>query len=316
MRAASMKSLSNHARGVLLAVIGITLLSPDSLLIRLMEATDMTVLVLRGVFATTMLVILWWWVRRRDQRPGAAGKLSERSAGDRRAEIIYALIWALGAACFVTSIRHTLVANTLIILALIPLFAAVIAVFWLRESPRPHTWLVIIGCLLSVSLIFGVDLNSGHFFGDAFALAAAVLLAFNFCILRRRPRLSPVRGLMYGGLFSTFIALPLADLSSIVPLDYIYGSLLGGIIVPFSFLLLSFSCRLIQPAEVGLIMLLEMLIAPLMVWAVIGEVPELLVVVAGVLILVLLALDSWLTLRQRQQPPPLPARAELGDQSG
>ena len=300
-----MKPLPNHARGVLLAVTGITLLSPDSLLIRLMEATDMTVLVLRGVFATNLLFLLLWWMRRRNQRQGTAGQLSERSAGDRRAEIVYALLWAMGAACFVISIRHTLVANTLIILALIPLFAAVIAVFWLRESPRPHTWLVIIGCLLSVSLIFGVDFNSEHIFGDAFALGAAVLLAFNFCMLRRYPRLNPVRGLTYGSLFSTLIALPFADLSSIVPLDYIYGSLLGGIIVPISFLLLSFSCRLIQPAEVGLIMLLEMLLAPLMVWAVLGEVPELLVVGAGIIILALLALDSWLTLRQKQ--PPLPS---------
>ena len=299
-----MKPLSNHVRGVLLAVIGITLLSPDSLLIRLMEATDITVLVLRGLFATTMLSLLWWWMRRRDQSQGATGKLSERSVGDRRAEIVYALIWAAGAACFVISIRHTLVANTLIILTLIPLFAAIIAVFWLRESPRPHTWFAIIGCLLSVSLIFGVDLNSEHFFGDTFALGAAVLLACNFCMLRRRPRLNPVRGLMYGGVFSTLTALPFADLSSIVPLDYIYGSLLGGIIVPFSFLLLSFSCRLIQPAEVGLIMLLEMFLAPLMVWAVLGEVPELLVIVAGIIILMLLALDSWLTLRQTQHPPP------------
>ena len=287
-----MKSMSNHVRGVLLAVTGITLLSPDSLLIRLMESTSMTVLVLRGVFVTAVLVLLWCWMRRRD-----------RSPGDGRAEVLFALIWAVGAVCFVLSIRHTLVANTLIILALIPLFAAVIAVFWLRESPRPHTWFVIFGCLASVSLIFGVDLDSEHFLGDALALAAAVLLAFNFCLLRRRPRLKPVRGLMYGGLFSTLIALPFADLSSIVPLDYVYGPLLGGLIVPFSFLLISHACRLIQPAEVGLIMLIEMLLAPLMVWAVLGEIPELLVVVAGVLVLMLLVLDSWLTLRQTQQPP-------------
>ena len=288
--------LPAHVLGLILGIGGVLLLSPATLLLRLIDTPEMTVIFVRGIFAFATLSTLWLWIRHRDgNRPGG---LSHRSSADRRAELIFAAVWGLSAVLFIAAVERTLVANALIIFALIPLFASVVAFFWLRESPPLHTWLVIFGCLLALVFIFGIDIGSSHLLGDLFSFAAALLLGFNFCLLRRHPLLNPVRGLLFGTLLMTLIALPFADFASISASDAFFGALLGIIVTPGAYTLINYSCRFLQSAETGLIMLLEMPLGPLLVWAFLGEEPKTAIILAGVAILSLLILNFGLSLRQ------------------
>ncbi len=70
------------------------------------------------------------------------------------------------------------------------------------------------------------------------------------------------------------------------------------IVTPSAYLLINHSCRFLQPAETGLIMLLEMPLGPLLVWAFLGEEPKSAIILAGIVILGLLILNFGLSLRQ------------------
>lgn len=120
----------DHAKGLVLAVGGILILSPDSLLVRLITADQYSLLFWRGLmtFCTLSLYLL----------------LTHRGqAWTQVARIGYlgwavALLFALNTSLFVFSIRHTSVANTLLILSLAPLITALFSSLFLGEHAPPY----------------------------------------------------------------------------------------------------------------------------------------------------------------------------------
>ena len=131
--------LSPHAHGL---PLGIILLSPGSLLLRLADAPVMTLIFRRGTPSALAFGVLRLWLRYRDG--GKAGGLAARTEADRWAEVLFGVFWGSAVTLFITSIQYSYIANALIIFALIPLNAAAIAIFWLREFPPAHTWLTAI----------------------------------------------------------------------------------------------------------------------------------------------------------------------------
>ncbi len=295
--------LSPHAYGLLLGIIGILLLSPSALLLRLIEAPTMTVTFLRGAPLVLAFGALWLWLRHRDG--GKPGGLSARTEADRWAELVFGIFWGAAATLFIFSIQYTYIANTLIIFALIPLNAAIIAIFWLREFPPIHTWLTTIGCLSAVIFIFGFDFNTAHLLGDILSFIATLFVGFNLCLLRRYPRINAIRAFFHSSLFIAFLSLPFADFASISLLDCLYAALLGFALSPPGYFLICYSCRFLQSPEVGLIILLEVPLGTLLAWAVISEVPETPIILSGAVVMSLLTLNFWLSLRRNRLAPAL-----------
>ena len=68
--------------------------------------------------------------------------------------LIYAILIALGSTTFVISIENTYVANTLIMIALLPFATAILSSIFLKEHPSKRMWLTIIACFAVVLFIF------------------------------------------------------------------------------------------------------------------------------------------------------------------
>ncbi|MCK5913236.1 MAG: hypothetical protein KAG12_05115, partial [Desulfuromusa sp.] len=79
--------------------------------------------------------------------------------------------------------------------------------------------------------------------------------------------------------------------------------LLGGVVLPISFAMISLSPRYLKAPEVSLILLIETVLGPIWVWMVIGEIPHSKTLVAGLLILGTLLIHTLLSLRQLQSDP-------------
>ncbi|MCK5826276.1 MAG: hypothetical protein KAG93_04525, partial [Desulfuromusa sp.] len=76
--------------------------------------------------------------------------------------------------------------------------------------------------------------------------------------------------------------------------------LLGGIILPISFAMITLSPRYLQAPEVSLILLIETVLGPIWVWLVLSEVPHSRTLVAGFLILGTLLLHTLVSLLRPQ----------------
>jgi drug/metabolite transporter (DMT)-like permease len=75
-----------------------------------------------------------------------------------------------------------------------------------------------------------------------------------------------------------------------------YLIILGGIVLPVSFTMITISPRYLPAPEISLILLTETILGPIWVWLVLSEVPHSTTLLAGLLIVTTLALHTLMSL--------------------
>jgi len=288
-------SAADQAKGLTLAVIGVLVLTPDTLLMRLVGADAWTLLFWRGLFMTVGYVglLLVWYGRRCLSVVAAIG-----SHG-----VLVSVLFSLNTILFVVAVTETTVANTLVIIAAAPLFAAVIGWVAIGERPPARTWLAILIALAGIALIVHEGLSVGTGTGDIVALGAAVALGGHFVLVRaaRPVDMTPAVGL--SGLLTAAVALILADSLALTPVELGWMALLAAVILPVSFGLITLAPIYIPAAEVGLVVLLETVLGPLWVWLVLSEEPHDHALIGGAIVIAALVLNFALAGRRGPATP-------------
>ena len=281
--------MNEHSRGYLITGGGVLILSPDALLIRLLGDAPWNILFWRGLgFALVVLLVVA--LRHGRNLPAAC-----RAVG--LPGLVIGPLFALGTVFFVISITSTSVANTLVIIATSPLFAALLSFVMMGEMLAFSTALAIMAGLLGVVVTVWGSLGEGRLLGDLAALGTAVCMALNFTLIRRaRARdLMPVYAL--SGLLITLAALPFAEPFAFTGIQWAWLALLVLLVHPVAFLLITLGPRYLSAPEVSLLMLLETVFGPLWVWLALGERPPDGTLLGGAVILGALAANAAWRLR-------------------
>ncbi len=274
-----MSKRSDHARGLTLAITGVLVLSPDTLLIRLIDADAWTILFWRG---SLMALTLGAYYALRYRHKAFA---RFRAIG--RTGLLAGALFAANSMLFVTSVTLTKVANTLVIISAAPLFAAVLSFLFLAERPPWRTWLAVVAGLVGIAVIFSGSIGGGALLGDLCALGTAWFFAAHLTLVRRVRHTNMVPTLVVNGLIvATVAALAApAGVSAVPADDVVWLFLLGVIVLPVSFNLIVRAPRYLPAPEVSLIMLLEAVLGPLWVWLALAEEPPAATFVGGALVL-------------------------------
>lgn len=290
--------MTNHSKGVLITALGVLLIIPDSLLIRLIDADLMTVVFWRALF-TSLTMFVWMLVVHR----GATFSVL-RTMG--KAGIWYAVFLGFGTTLFGVSIQLTSVANTVFILSTTPVFSAIISRVFLGERISLRMVWTIALCIAGVAVIAfgslvenleGTSSNTA-LWGDLCAFGSAFGLASAFTVARSRPDVSMVPAVGIGYFIVVLVSLPFAEPASISGADWIYAVLLGCVFLPLGMGLMSLGPRYISSAEVSLLLLLETILAPILVWFVLDEFPGFYALVGGAMVLSVLIVSNLLVLRK------------------
>lgn len=253
-------------RGLLVVGVGVVLLSPDGLLVRLVRADAFSILVWRGALLAAALGGLLL----RHGPAGAAG--SVRAIG--RAGLLAAVLFAASNVCFVLAIGHTTVAMTLVTLATGPLFAALFSRALLGERVAARTYVAMAVAIGGIVLaVWPAGGGGGRLVGDLFALGAAGTFAGQLTALRKVRAKDVTPAVAIGGVITALVALPAAAPFSVAASDVPWLLLLGLVVLPASFGLISTGPRWLPAPEVNLLMLLETVLGPLWVWLALGEEP-------------------------------------------
>ena len=298
----------SHARGFAYGLLGVLLLSPDTLIIRLVDADPWVFIAWRGLLmAIGVFVILGCrygtdlW--RRTRLIGWTG-------------LLVAVFFGINNVFFQLSVQSTLVANTLIIIATAPLFAACFSVLFLNESVPLKTWIATAGALVGVIIVVSGSLGPGDLFGNIAALMTAVGLGAHFVLVRLRRSIDMAPAVGIGAIMTSMAGLVVASDLYLAPEQFGYITLLGLILLPLSFVFLTRAPRLVPAPEVSLILLLETILGPLWVWLFIREEPPLSTLIGGALIIVVLTVHACASLgsgvpatpdRTDRRPVPRPA---------
>ena len=269
--------MKSRNKGLLLSIIGVLILSPDSLLIRLVELDDFSLIFYRSALPVIAIFIYLIFNYQKSfiksfYLIGVPG-------------VIYSILYALTHICFVYSIQNTAVANTLVLIASAPIFAALFSIFILKEIPSFFTWIVIITAL-SAMIIIGVgSFTTSGLYGDFMALVVAIGMGFSMVLVRLYKNKDLVPACLIGCLISALYALPFGINFGIDQYQIFYLLLMGLIILPIPFIILAIAPKYTPAHEVALIFLMESVLGTAWVWFVINEVPPLNTVIGGILLL-------------------------------
>ena len=276
--------MNNLGNGLMLALAGALLLTPDTLLMRLSGLDGGAMLAWRACLAGLVFLSI-----------GLIARFKEEKGN--RARVSSFGFWSLvicqigNASFFAFGIALAPVAVVLLAVATVPVIAALLGYFLLGELADRRVWativLVVSGILMSVAgdIERGMNIDFETLLGACCGLAVAISLAFNFVIIRKNKTVPFELAIGLGALIAGCTAFYLWPAAwQVRGASLIYISVTGLIILPVSFFLLSKASRLTSAANVSMIMLLETVLGPLWVWLGIKETPNSLTLLGGVLV--------------------------------
>ena len=284
------QKLSNQQKGSLLAFIAVFLITPDSLLIRLSNIETWGMLFYRGAipFVVVLIGTLLFYKK----------NFVKALLGVGYPGIFYIFSFAICNITFLISIQNTNVANTLVMIALAPMLSAILGAIFLKETPDKKTWIAIIVTFVSCIYIFYDSLKLGNFYGDFFGLVTAFGLACNANLARYAKNRDLVPSAVVGKLCVAIFAFIFVENFELIGNDIFYVPLMCIMCVAIPFVLVTIAPRFITAAEVNLFFLLETILGPIWVWLVIKEQPSLETIIGGSVIILTIAIHSFLALKK------------------
>ena len=287
---------SQETKGVLITTVGVLVLSLEAMLIRLISADPWTVLVARGLLAAIGLFVIFQIFE------GRTAGAQLRAMG--LAGLLAAVLFAIDNIAFIYSITHTSVANTLLMISLAPLFAALQARLFLQERLGRATWLAITGATFGTLIILSGSLTGGDLLGTLAGLIAAMSLGGTLVVLRSRPSLNLIPSMACGAGLAALVMLPAANPESAQGNDWVLLIILGLFVMPIAFGAISQGPRYIPAPEVALLLLLEAVLGAVWVWIAVDEVPSAATVIGGAILVSVLTVYFTNTLRTSTNPSP------------
>ena len=285
-----MKNLNNQQKGSLLAFIAVMFITPDSLFIRLSNIDTWGMLFYRGAipFIVVLSGLLLFY-----KNNFLKALLNVGYPG-----IFYVLSFSVCNITFIISIQNTNVANTLIMISLAPMLSAILGALFLKEIPDRKTWYAIVITFIAATYIFYDSLQLGNIMGDVFGLITAFGLAANANLVRYAKDRDLVPSALVGKLCVALFAFFFVESFELLETDLIIVPLMCVMCVALPFVLVTIAPRFITAAEVNLFFLLEVIIGPIWVWLIIKEQPSLETIQGGVIIILVIAIHSFMSLKK------------------
>ena len=290
-------NLTNKQKGLALSLIGVLLITPDSLFIRLIDLGAWELVFYRGLIPfICLLILLSFYYRSQFIKAflitGIPG-------------LFYAILIALGSTTFIISIENTYVANTLIMVALIPFASAILSSIFLKEHPSKRMWLTIAACFTVVLFIFYDSYQGNRLYGDLFGLLTALMVGGSAVVARYGKNFSFLPALLLSKLFIMLIAIIFMQKfpeTLFVNQKNLYLIIAMGIFaVSIPLAMITLAPRYIPAYEVEIFFVLETILGPIWVWLVIHEQPTNKTIIGGVFIIIIILIHTFLELRENKK---------------
>lgn len=290
-----------YRKGVALVLVAAVLWSLMGLAIRQVETAG-TWAVLFWRSAGMIPVLAVWVMLNRGavlgpiRRTGTAGVLGGLGLVAAFAGAIYA-------------IQTTTIANAVLLFAASPFLAAILGRFLLGETVRRATWGAIAVALVGMAVMVGGGLSGGALTGNLAALVSATGFAV-FTVTLRWGRLEDMMpAVILGGVFSMLAALAVSlatGAALLVPVQDIAVSMgMGAGLLALGMALYTLGSRVVPAAELTLLSMAEVLLAPVWVWLALGETASGSTLAGGALVLGAIAFNALSGMRRKPVAPPL-----------
>ena len=262
-------------QGQLAILVAAVAWSTAGLAQRELDASPATQVLGRAAFAAIALFALVVVMERR----GTVVAL--RSMG--RSGLAMAVFLAISSGTFLLALNHTTVANVLFMQAAAPMMAALLGWALLSERIDGRTWAALVLAGAGVVLM-----AAGSFDAGAAAVGLPFLMTASFAavivIARHRREVSMMPATCASQVLVVVACLPFVAPGSANESDWAILAALGVGQMGLGLAFLTIGARLIPPAQVAVISLLEVVLGPLWVWLAYEERPSLATFVGGLVV--------------------------------
>lgn len=268
----------HYLLGVILVLASGTVLSTLGVGLRQVEfAGGWQILFCRSISFTLMLLLIIA-VRYRGGVVAAFRSIGRRG-------FVVALFLATSSLLYVFAMLNTTVANATFIVSTTPFMAAALGWLVLRESVAVSTWIAMAVALTGVGLMVVDGMETGSLIGVGLALAVAFFTACMMVTVRGATEIDMIPALVIVGMLTgVFTACMVSDFE-ISTHDLTVAFLLGAGQYAIGFVLLIAGTRYVPVAEVGLLSLMETVLSPIWAWWGAEEIPSVLTIVGGGIVL-------------------------------
>ncbi|MEM6972836.1 MAG: DMT family transporter [Pseudomonadota bacterium] len=264
----------SRGAGVALMIASAVMFSSAGLFAKGASASAWDVIFWRGL-SSALLTTLFVAGRR---------NLASEFAGMGWAGLAAAVIGASGSVAFISAFKLTSIANVALIYAAAPMLAALLAWAWIGERmSRPVACACVLG-FSGVGVIVSGSLGEVRLSGDLLALWMTVVMAIYLVIYRRYPATPSAGPLVLASVLvlppALIFGTPFANSLSEIAIMAAFG-----LVFALASVAMTEGAKRLPSGETALLSTLETPMAPVLAWLVLREVPALLTVVGGGLIL-------------------------------
>ena len=262
-------------QGQLAILVAAVAWSTAGLAQRGLDASPATQVAGRATFAALALLALVVATERR--RTMTAFRAMGRSG------LAMAVFLAISSGSFLLALNHTTVANVLFMQAAAPMMAALLGWGLLHERIDGRTWAALGLAAVGVALMAAGSIDAG-----AAAVGLPFLMTASFAavivIARHRRDVSMMPATCASQVLVVLACLPFVSPGSATGSDWVILAALGIGQMGVGLAFLTIGARLIPPAQVAVISLLEIVLGPLWVWLAYDERPGLTTVAGGLVV--------------------------------
>lgn len=222
--------------------------------------------------------------------------------------VVVAVFLGLAFIAFIFSLLLTTVAQATFILAASPFFAALLSRIVLGERIAPVTWAAIALAMAGVGVMLGEDIGRGAAAGSLVAIGACLGYAAAVVALRagKDRDMMPATGL--SGVVAFIVCgsvLLIRGSGFAIEKDVLVVALaLGTVQIGGQYILITLAARHLPAPQITLIMLLELVFAPLWVWLGVGEEPARLTLFGGAVVVAAILMQTLWSARRKKVAQP------------
>lgn len=276
-------SSEGYGFAITLTIVGVILMSVESLLIRLANISGLTYSFYLGIlmFISIGIILL---------KDGITSINITKK--DFKIILMASIFTALANIFFINAIKHTTIANTVVIISSSPLFTSLFAYLFYKEKVQKNIFIASFFIFIGLFIIFSSHLQSGNMFGDILALLCTISFSLTFTLMSRHNEINRYVVLAFTGIAISVMASFFVK-SYEVDVTSIYILLLAGLLItPLSRVFILIGTKSLPASEVSLFVILETILAPIWAWIFLSEVPSLNTIIGGGVILATLVINT------------------------
>ena len=282
-----------YRRGILQLVASGFFLSTSGIALRIIEQADgWQILFYRSLaLSVTILLILVFQ---------KGSRVFDEFRGLEWNDCLLAVFLGTGFVAYVFALLYNTVANALFIFSCAPFVAGFLGWILLGERVATRTWFAIGAAMAGLTVMVGSELAVSRYLGTLIALWIPIAYAASIIAVRSSKRENMLAALCLAGLVSGGLSAIFVTDYALTLQDLIISLYLGVFQAGVGFTLVVLGTRYVPAAQVGLLAMVEPVLAPIWVWMGVGEVPGLATIVGGAIIFLAITIDGILNIKSSE----------------